>query len=92
VTVSAGAGTTPCAFGGGLTVAKLWVRRINIERDRRAGVFAGGIGHCSGNTWLAPSVLTGIDAGQVATPEPASEQVKLTTTLLLFQPAALDRA
>jgi hypothetical protein len=37
-------------------------------------------------TWFAPSVLTVTDGGQDATPEVLSEQVKVTTTLELFQP------
>src|SRR5947209_4941412 len=37
---------------------------------------------------FAPSVLTVVAAGQVATPDRLSEQVKDTVTLLLFQPAA----
>jgi len=34
-------------------------------------------------------VLTPLDAGQVSAPERASEQLKLTVTALLFQPATL---
>jgi len=37
---------------------------------------------------LAPSVVTVTGAGQFATPEMASLQVKLTVTLELFHPAA----
>src|SRR5579871_5123189 len=38
--------------------------------------------------WLAPSVDTRMGAGQTAIPPVPPRQVKLTTTLLLFQPAA----
>lgn len=39
--------------------------------------------------WLGASVLTVIGAGQVATPDSLSEQVKVTVTSLLFHPAGL---
>jgi hypothetical protein len=39
-------------------------------------------------TWLAPSVVTICGDGQVAIPEPASVQVKLTVTFVLFHPLA----
>lgn len=40
-------------------------------------------------SWFAPSVVTVIGAGQLATPEVLSTQVKLTVTSLWFQPARL---
>src|SRR5207253_353450 len=39
--------------------------------------------------WPAPSVLRVVGASELATPERASLQVKLTVTAVLFQPAAL---
>jgi hypothetical protein len=36
-------------------------------------------------TWLAPSAVTVTAGGQEATPEVLSEQVKVTTTFVLFQ-------
>src|SRR5438093_13735041 len=38
--------------------------------------------------WLAASVLTVLERWQLAMPESASEQAKLTATSVLFQPAA----
>src|ERR671932_1863410 len=38
---------------------------------------------------MAPSVLSTLSLGQVATPDRASVQVKWTATALLYQPAAL---
>src|SRR5882672_4959852 len=40
-------------------------------------------------TWLAPSALTIVFAGQVLMPEPVSEQMNFTVTFVLFQPFAL---
>ena len=37
-------------------------------------------------TWLAPSAFTMMGGGQLAMPNPASTQLKLTVTLVLFQP------
>src|SRR5690242_14955269 len=37
--------------------------------------------------WFAPSVLSTLSLGQVATPDSASVQVKWTVTALLYQPA-----
>ena len=42
-------------------------------------------------TWLAPSPLTIVGAGQVAIPEPVSAQTNFTVTFVLFQPFALAR-
>ncbi|PYT15884.1 MAG: hypothetical protein DMF51_05900 [Acidobacteria bacterium] len=39
-------------------------------------------------TWFAPSAVTSTGPGQVAIPTPASAQVKLTWTAVLFQPLA----
>src|SRR5882724_10226905 len=91
VTVALVAGTTPCAFGGGFTVAEMVGGVVSIlsVMDALAVLPAASV-TVPENTWFAPSVLTGIDAGHVANTVPASEQVKLTTTLLLFQPAALE--
>src|SRR5438045_358702 len=40
-----------------------------------------------GTGWLAPAVATVVGAVQVAMPERASAQVKVTVTSVLFQPA-----
>jgi len=37
--------------------------------------------------WLAPSVVRTTGEGQVCTPDPLSEQVKVTVTFALFHPA-----
>ena len=42
-------------------------------------------------TWPAPSDVTVCMGGQLSTPEPVSEQVKLTITFELFQPLPLGK-
>src|SRR5438445_529416 len=80
----------PAAFGAGDAVAVIRGAVLSMFSVTQAcAVLPATSTAFPQNGWLAPSVLTGIDAGHVATPEPASEHVKLTTTLLLFQPAAL---
>src|SRR6266581_8929254 len=39
-------------------------------------------------TWFSPSLLIVTGGAQLSTPDPASEQVKLTVTSVLFQPLA----
>src|SRR5258708_39007030 len=41
---------------------------------------------CPQVDWFAPSVVTTTGDGHVCTPDPTSSQVKVTTTLDLFQP------
>jgi hypothetical protein len=44
--------------------------------------------HVPVRDWPAPSVVTVADAGELATPESVSLQLKLTVTSVLFQPFA----
>src|SRR5437660_1225464 len=79
----------PAAFGGGLTVAEtsgsvLSILRVTDVLALNPALFTA----VPITTWYLPSVATGTGEVQEATPRMGSEQLKVTVTLELFQPAA----
>jgi len=75
------------AFGGGTATAEMIGAVLSILRVTEAdAVFPARSAAVPLMTWFAASVLAVTGGGQKATPEVLSEQVNVTTTLVLFQP------
>src|SRR6185295_19135577 len=85
-----GPATMPLAFGAGESAALMTGAVLSMFSVTLAVALLPALSIAVPDTsWFAPSALTTMVAGQVAMPEPLSEQVNDTLTVVLFQPFKL---
>ena len=79
----------PFAFGAGEMAAVIMGAVLSMFNVTQTGAeaFPAESTACPQVDWLLPSVLTTTGEGHVCTPDPPSEQAKVTVTLELFHPA-----